>query len=650
MTENMVNEDLLKVRFCALLHDIGKPLCWALKKSWSHHVEFGLNILEDTFGKEIAKLAVSHHTTESYADYFHPGTKIERTISVADHIASGADRHIDEDPTYGGAIPSLPVVMEQVLSNKKAVYLTQAEELISFTEEFKKRFKGASIDNDTFNQVFDWLARPESVLKRIPADTRHPYNDVSLFDHLRLSCAIANCIWSQGYRNEKKDSYTFSVISADADKISAYINRSSRLPDLRAGSLLISEATNKASSLVKQLLGPECIIFEGGGGFLALSNNQVAANILEQVKTEFENATFNDTSMSVASISVSGSDIQRNFAQVWGKAIKAMHDKKVARGEAGVMPMLVEGKPLCDICKIRSAEPEDQEPRPLLVNTLPSFENICKTCKKRRGYGRTGTSIDSIADSNHLVAVLKIDGDDMGEIISGRRVEQEFKKHPTPSRISTISRLVHEACGARLGDIVTQNGGLTIYSGGDDVLAVLPGNKVFNTAMQMQESFSDIMGGDGSVSMSAGIAIFNYKIPIYIGLNAASECLKIAKNNEDKASVSFDVLFGVSANTVTTKRPYKWSEFKRLLEVVDYMNSKTSTAISQIRAIVERERKATKRIEAQLLVKYNMGRQVLEWDEGQYFLECLNKGILTDGFIIYNIIRKKREDEKEGGG
>ena len=410
--------------------------------------------------------------------------------------------------------------------------------------------------------------------------------------------------------------------------------------------MLISDATRKASLLIKQILGPECVIFEGGGGFLALSNNQAAANILEQARTEFENATFNDASISVASVYVSGLDTQKNFAEVWGKAMRTMHDKKVSRGGAGLMPMLIEGKPLCDICKIRSAAPEHQQPRPLLVNTLPSFENICNTCKKKRDYGRTGKSIDIIADANHLVAVLKIDGDEMGEIISGRRIEQEFGKHPTPSRIATISRLVHEACQTRLGEIVLQNGGITIYSGGDDVLAILPGNKAFNTVMQMQESFSDIMGGVGSASMSAGISIFNYKIPIYVGLEAANECLKNAKNNEGKASISFDVLFGVSAKSAGSKRAYKWSEFKQLLQIVGFMDSKTtSAAMSQIRAIVERERKR-KKIEAELAIKYNMGRQVLEWNEGQYFLECLNKGILTDAFIIYNIIReKKRRDE-----
>jgi putative nucleotidyltransferase with HDIG domain len=643
-----LNEDLLKVRLCALLHDIGKPICWAVKKSWSHHVEFGMNILEDVFGKEIAKTAVSHHTTSAYAKFFHPSTKIERTISLADHIASGADRPKDEDPTYGGAIPSTPVVMTHVLAsvnNNKAIYRISAEELISFTEDFKKRFKNALPNEKTFYQVLQYLSK--SVLKRIPADTRYPYNDVSLFDHLRLTSAIANCIWTQGYKNENINSYNFSLICADADRISAYINRSSRLPDLRAGSMMISEAVQKASASIKQNLGPECVIFEGGGGFLAVSDTKFADSILEHIRTEFRNALFNDGTISASYVNVSGIEIQRNFAEVWGKAIKSMHDRKLAREE--VIPDLEDEKPLCDICKIRAAELK--EPRPLLVNTLPSFENLCNICKSRREYGKRlgeGTSIDNIADSNHLVSILKIDGDDIGEIISGRHIK-EIGKQPTPSRISTISRLVHEACESELGKIVQRNSGLKIYSGGDDILAVLPGNSVFNTAIEIQQTFSELMGGKSSASMSAGICIFNYKLPIYVGLEAANQYLELAKNNEGKSSISFDVLLGVFAKNTSTKRAYKWLEFKKLLQLVDFMNSETMT-ISQLRNIVgtfqwstvsESVSQSQKKIEAELLVKYNIGRGVLDWDISQFLLDNMKKNVLVDAFILYNILRTK---------
>jgi CRISPR/Cas system-associated protein Cas10 (large subunit of type III CRISPR-Cas system) len=637
------NESLLKVRLCALLHDIGKPLCWGMRKSWSHHVTLGRVILEHTFGKEFAKTAVSHHTTQAYDSSLHPSTTIEKAISVADHIASGADRPRDEDPTYGGAIPPTPVVMTHPLAKDKTIFRVHAEELVSFTEDFEKRFRNASVNEETFMQVFDYLSR--SVLKRIPADTRQPYNDVSLFDHLRLTAAIANCIWSQGYKNENVNSYRFSVLCADADRISAYINRSSRLPDLRGGSLLISQAVKKASDVVRRNLGSECVIFEGGGGFLALADPKFASSVLQGVVKEFNDALYNDTTISIASINdVVGFDLQRNFAEVWGSAIKSMHDKKLGREEK-MIPLVEEEekeeeeKPLCDICKIRQSIYSN--PRPLLVNTLPSFENVCGICQKRREMGRTGRSIDSIADNNDLIAVLKMDGDDMGELISGGRRFRNAGKLPTPSRISTISRLVHDACESKLRQIVEseRNGGLIIYAGGDDMLAILPANKVFDTAIEMQQAFSDMMGG--SATMSAGISIFDYKIPIYAGLESVSDCLYDAKNNEGKSSVAFDVLFGVSGKRGSSRRPYRWNEFKDLLDLVQYMKS-SDPAKAQIRGIVERYRKS--RVEAELLVKYNIGRKVLDWHTGHHFLNYFEKqDILKDAFIIYNITREREE-------
>ena len=539
-----------------------------MRKSWSHHVALGKVILEHTFGKEFAKTAVSHHTTDAYDSSFHPSTTIEKVISVADHIASGADRPRDEDPAYGGAIPPSPVVMTHPIAKDKVVFKVRPEELVSFTEDFQERFRGASVDERTFMEVSDYMSK--SVLKRIPADTRYPYNDVSLFDHLRLTAAIANCIWSQGYKNENVNSYRFSILSADADKISVYINRSSRLPDLRGGSRLISEAVNKASEVVRRNLGSECVIFEGGGGFLALSDPKFATSLLQGMVNEFNNATYNDTTISVASVNdVAGSELQRNFSEVWGRAIKAMHDKKLGREEKMIPLIEGDGKPVCDICKTRQSL--YSMPRPLLVNTLPSFERVCGTCQKRREMGRSGKSIDGIADNNDLIAVLKMDGDDMGEIISGGRLLRDAGKLSTPSRISTISRLVHDACESKLKDIVEneRNGGLVIYAGGDDVLAILPGRKVFDTAIEMQHAFSEIMGG--SATMSAGISIFDYKVPIYVGLESASECLYNAKNNEGKSSVSFDVLFGVSAKRGSSRKPYRWPQFKDLLELVHYM-------------------------------------------------------------------------------
>lgn len=185
---------------------------------------------------------------------------------------------------------------------------------------------------------------------------------------------------------------------------------------------------------------------------------------------------------------------------------------------------------------------------------------------------------------------------------------------------------------------------MTVYAGGDDILAILPGNKALSTALKIQETFDSIMGSSSSIS--AGISVFNYKVPIYVGLEASVECLKVAKNNEGKSSISFDVLFGVSVNRTTTRRVYKWLEFKELLQLVDFMGSRSPTAtgaaISQLRTIVYRS--IHSRTEAELLIKYNIGRNVLNKNLGEHFLKYLDKGILTDAFVIYNIIRNRRKN------
>ena len=136
---------------------------------------------------------------------------------------------------------------------------------------------------------------------------------------------------------------------------------------------------------------------------------------------------------SITTICASGAHIERNFAEVWANAIKNMHDNKIRREE--VMPILEAEKMLCDVCEIKPAIYRELR-RSFLVDTLLSFENLCDICKKRRDSGRTGQKIDEIADGNNLVSVLKIDGDDIGEIIRGKRVKDIGKT--TPLRLESL--------------------------------------------------------------------------------------------------------------------------------------------------------------------------------------------------------------------
>jgi len=69
----------------------------------------------------------------------------------------------------------------------------------------------------------------------------------------------------------------------------------------------------------------------------------------------------------------------------------------------------------------------------------------------------------------------------------------------------------------------------TVFSGGDDLLAVGPWNIVFEYADHVRTLFADNFGKDG-LTISAGLAIVKPKFPIQRAAEHAEELLKLAKN------------------------------------------------------------------------------------------------------------------------
>ncbi len=156
-------------------------------------------------------------------------------------------------------------------------------------------------------------------------------------------------------------------------------------------------------------------------------------------------------------------------------------------------------------------------------------------------------------------AILMMDGDEMGKWLKGEKMPkieelihekaknalkkysdgedkeklQELlcSKHPISASIHQgFSRKLSEFALKKVRDIVeNQNYGKLIYAGGDDVLAFLPAEKVFDCAYTLQKTFKDILGEEAS--MSAGIVIVHHKYPLKLALNKAREAEKEAKNN-----------------------------------------------------------------------------------------------------------------------
>ncbi len=132
-------------------------------------------------------------------------------------------------------------------------------------------------------------------------------------------------------------------------------------------------------------------------------------------------------------------------------------------------------------------------------------------------------------------AVLMIDGDEMGKWLRG-----EFCPEAESRTLqATISRLLTGFAVGRAPEIVSgkKHRGELIYSGGDDVLALLPTESALACGLDLRNAYRDNwrkeMLGTKNVkdaTVSAGIAVLHYKEDLRFALDAARKAEKAAKN------------------------------------------------------------------------------------------------------------------------
>ncbi len=122
-------------------------------------------------------------------------------------------------------------------------------------------------------------------------------------------------------------------------------------------------------------------------------------------------------------------------------------------------------------------------------------------------------------------AILALDGDDMGQWVSGCQGTRGDLDPLQPGYQGKLSQKL-SAFAAAVPDIMQRHGGQAIYCGGDDVLAMLPAAQALKCAQDLAGVFSQhLPGGTASV----GIAIGHVRAPLQDSIQAAREAEKAAK-------------------------------------------------------------------------------------------------------------------------
>ncbi len=365
----------------ALLHDIGKFAQRGGEKG-KHSVlseKFILSILKNTPWQEAANFALRHHDPLKYedkiiqlADWLSAGERrtreLEETPEVSREplISIFSQIVIKEDGDSGSKINlhyCPPVFIEKNIEKifpqkdkEEVIRKTQGfQQLYSYFRKEAEYLKGISRFNDLIVKILYLLEKytlfvPSSAYKDIP--------EISLFHHLKSTCAIATCLYDLDlsekelekmilawqYKNDKilskKD---FILLKGDISGIQDFIysvTRSEALKGLRGRSFylqLLSETT--ARKFLDEFNLTLCnLIHCGGGNFtILLPNTTNAQPRIQQLYKDMQNKIFSAHAGKLALVigyePISYTDFMLdedgsgNFKGGFGKALKRVNAK-----------------------------------------------------------------------------------------------------------------------------------------------------------------------------------------------------------------------------------------------------------------------------------------------------------------------------------
>ncbi len=222
-------------------------------------------------------------------------------------------------------------------------------------------------------------------------------------------------------------------------------------------------------------------------------------------------------------------------------------------------------------------------------------------------------------------AMLKMDGDNMGKVISGKRgmlgVEaylettsnvENFKKPVTPPVHQTITRSLSKFAVEKVGDAVRTGRGELILAGGDDVLALLPPDRAVEVAFRLQGEFREDWDGFDYLqgrtrSMSGGILVVHYKEPLYHAYSLVSGLEHLAKElGRNALAIGYLTHSGSYYRVVVNWDVFEGEALKKLLELLGEEDRLSTKFIYEVMTDIERWPERPEAVAE--LFKFELGR------------------------------------------
>ena len=206
--------------------------------------------------------------------------------------------------------------------------------------KFENEFK--LLENKDFETVLSLLKKYTST---IPSATYYSQSDISLYDHLKTTAAIANCRYLYSQENKLTQTDTkdvYRIINGDISGIQNFIYKVQTPEDAQSGmskrlrgrSLYLTLLTEAiASKIILDLnLDSSNILFCGGGRFTIIAPNinktkELINKINLEVNNEFIRKFNAELFLNIVSIHACGDDLG-NFDEVLSKITTLLNENK----------------------------------------------------------------------------------------------------------------------------------------------------------------------------------------------------------------------------------------------------------------------------------------------------------------------------------
>lgn len=399
----MLDENL-KIVVSGLLHDVGK-IVYRTGDGRQHSLT-GMEFLRDEAGihdKDILDAVRYHHGAELGGAHI-PNNSPAFIIYIADNIAAASDRRKNEskDSGFDRQVPleSIFNILNgnhgsmhyhpEALDDSKSANMPTDEPVV-YDSSFYSRIRSALLDTlkgvDVLDRAYihSLLETMEAHTSFIPSSTAiHELADISLYDHSKMTAAMASCIYEyleergeKDYRTllfvrakEFYDEKAFRLVSMDISGIQKFIytiHSESALKMLRGRSFYLEILMeHMIDELLEAMnLTRANLIYSGGGHcYILAPNTEAAKNAVTRKNKEFNDFFLKqfDVALYVASASVpcSAHELENmpegSYAPLFRTLSEQLSEQKMKRYSASQIMELNrrpygDGKRECKVCK-----------------------------------------------------------------------------------------------------------------------------------------------------------------------------------------------------------------------------------------------------------------------------------------------------------